>query len=1060
MKLTGFRFRLLLLVLIVIIPTIGLIVVTEIYRHDQGKIEARNNATYLAELVAAYRQDQISQAKQMLVTLASAPGVLERDPETCSDAFSRLLQHYHGYTNFGAVTPQGYNFCSAVPEAAALSYSGQAWFETVVDEHALAFSGYRYNNSSADTQIIAGSPVLDKSGKLTSIVYLEMNLVDAETLAATIHLPAGSTISVIDENGLVMAHYPNNGNLLGSRAPLEFMNQISSTQPGAALESSSLDGVGRIYGQASLSVGTRRDIVLAGVPVETAFAATDTWFYLSMAAIALISLMSLLVALLFATRLILRPINILLDKTQKVAGGDLTARSGLGHEGGEIAGLARSFDRMAETLQARETERDRNTLEITRQKEYFQALVTNSPVAIIVLDNEHRITECNPAFTTLFQYEQSEVLGLDIDDLINIPETIENAMGYSSQVLNGRPIHAIVTRYRKDKSPVDVEVMGVPVIVYGQQIGLVAIYHDITELVEARRTAEQAAQAKSEFLANMSHEIRTPLNAVIGMTSLLMDTSLNHEQHDFVDTIRSSGENLLTIINELLDFSKIEAGKMQLERQPFDLRETVESSINLLAQEAARKDIELAYDFQEDVPATVTGDATRLRQVLVNLLGNAVKFTQKGEVVLSVSASLREENTHQLHFCIRDTGIGIPKDRLNRLFQPFSQVDSSTTRRFGGTGLGLVISRRIVEMMGGAMWVESEPGMGSEFHFTILVESAGSQADLFSEDLLNALTGRRVLVVDDNQTNRLILMHQARSWSMLPTPVGSGREALDLLKQDHGFDAAILDMHMPEMDGLELAQRINGLMHYKTLPMILLTSLGYHEEVARKFEFNAYLTKPVKPSQLFNVLVGVLTKQITVREDKHHSAQIDPEFANHFPLRILLAEDNTVNQKVAVNILERMGYITDVVASGKEVLESLARQSYDVVLMDVQMPEMDGITAAAEIHARWAHEDQPYLIALTAYALAGDRARFVSAGMDDYISKPIRIDDLKHALQNAWSKMTTARVEAPVLPSAEVRPAYLGSEDVTDPSVLELIPGNDGRGFRNLPPWFDKNIPG
>lgn len=1052
MKLTGFRFRLFFLVLIVIVPTIALIIVSEVFRHDQGQLDARNNATYLADLISAYRQQQIGQAQQMLVALATAPGVKERDPETCSAALAQLLAYYPGYTNFGAISPQGYNFCSAVPGGGALSYSGQAWFESVIKEHTVSFSGYRYVEDTQDIYLIAGRPVMNKAGDLQAVVYLEMHLVQTDVLASTIRLPAGSTITVMDDNGLIMSHYPQNGVLLGTRAPGSFLDQVTTAGASTTIQTAELDGTMRIYGQSTMNVGARREVVLVGIPVKTAFATTDRWFIVDLAAFALISATSLVVAWMFSTKLILGPLKILLNSTEKVAAGDLTARTGLGRLGGEIAGLSRSFDQMAEKLQQREEERQQVTSEITRQKEYYQTLVSHSPVAIVALDNDQHITAINPAFTSLFQYELEEVMGMDIDELINTPDTLPSARGYSGTVLGGRPIHAITTRCRKDQSPVDVEVMGVPVIVEGKRMGALAIYHDITELVEARRAAEQAAQTKSEFLANMSHEIRTPLNAVIGMTSLLMDTSLNSEQRDFIDTIRSSGDSLLTIINELLDFSKIEAGKMQLERQPFALRDTVESSLSLLAPEAARKDIELAYMINEDIPESVTGDVTRLRQVLVNLLGNAVKFTERGEVILTLSASIRSENTTQLHFTVRDTGIGIPADRLNVLFQPFSQVDASTTRRFGGTGLGLVISRRIVEMMGGSMWVNSEVNKGSEFHFSILVETSGETASVYPEDLVGALTGRRVLIVDDNQTNRMILTHQLSSWHMLPTAVSSGNEALRVLNQQELFDIAILDMHMPEMDGLGLARHIADIRPGGSLPMILLTSLGYHDEVARQFEFNAYLTKPVKPSQLFNVLITILSKRINFHEEKMPSTRFDPGFASRCPMHILLAEDNLVNQKVAVNLLGRMGYRTDVAASGKEVLESLTRQCYDLVLMDVQMPEMDGLTAAREIRQGWPAEHQPYIIALTAYALPGDRTRFVEAGMDDYISKPIRVPDLVAALDKAYSRHTQpagqqAELPIPAPASVQRQPA---SEDVTDPSVLESyrqMMGEDAETF-------------
>jgi PAS domain S-box-containing protein len=630
--------------------------------------------------------------------------------------------------------------------------------------------------------------------------------------------------------------------------------------------------------------------------------------------------------------------------------------------------------------------------------------------AIISVDSEQKIILFNQGAERVFGWKAEEIIGKELNKLLPPRYHASHHKHIDEFDRSGQEARKMAERsaifaMRRDGTEFPAEASISKLSVGGTTIHTV-ILRDISarkayerELEVAKERAEAAMQAKSMFLANMSHEIRTPLNAVIGMTSLLLNTRIDEEQRDYAQTIRASSEVLLTLINDILDYSKIEVGKLDIERQPFDLRRCIEESLDLLSSDAAGKNINLAYFIDDSVPAQLVGDVTRLRQILVNLLSNSIKFTHRGEVVVTVSAQRKDEHDYDVMFSVRDTGIGIPEDRQAELFQVFTQVDASTTRKYGGTGLGLAISKRLAEVMGGRMWLESEVGVGSTFHFTITAEASGSQlAHSFLQERSSALAGRRLLIVDDNSTNRRILVKQSLLWGMVPSAAASAIEALDLVRHGHAFDAGILDMGMPEMDGLGLALEIRKYRDEYALPLIMLTSVANRPRDATlaQVKFAAYLNKPIKPTALFDSLLHAMRIE-SAQAQAPRGRATNGKLAEAHPLKILVAEDNTVNQKVVQQLLAHLGYRADVVANGVEVLDALERQNYDVVLMDVQMPEMDGLEATRRLRARYG-AGGPRVIAMTANAMPGDREKCMAAGMDSYVSKPVELEDIRAVL--------------------------------------------------------------
>jgi two-component system sensor histidine kinase/response regulator len=710
--------------------------------------------------------------------------------------------------------------------------------------------------------------------------------------------------------------------------------------------------------------------------------------------------------------------------------------------------------------------------EIIRQKEFFEALVKNSPVAIVIMNMESSIISCNPAFEVLYGYQQEEVIGKNLDLLISKNADFEEADKYSRNVAQGKTVHGYGQRIRKDGSQVDVEIFGVPVIVDGKGYGILGIYHDVTEILQARRDAEAADRAKSEFLANMSHEIRTPMNGIIGMVELAQGTDLTLEQRDYLNTAKESADALLSLLNDILDFAKIESGYLSLEEIDFDPGNTVESVTMSIAPRAETKGLEVLCLIQPNIPARLIGDPGRLRQILMNLAGNAIKFTSHGEIVIRVALEKEEANKVILKFAVTDTGIGIPHDRQAAVFDRFVQVDSSTTRKFGGTGLGLAISKQLVELMHGKIGIISEPNVGSTFWFTAVFEKSTTPI-VESLQIPSDLKDTHILIVDDNPTNRLILTKELQFFGCRADSIGDSMVILPQLTNaveiGDPYKIVLLDMQMPEKDGMTALAEIKQNDKVKDVHVIILTSMGHRGDAGKLTSLgcDGYLVKPVKKDHLKEMILTVMGQK---PNEANLKTPTGPLVTSHTIserrrklVHILLAEDNAINQKLAVNLLQKSGYSVDVVDNGKMAVEAMLNQAYTLVLMDVQMPEMDGFEATQEFRLKDTAGKKTPIIAMTAHAMKGDRERCLASGMDDYLSKPLEPREFYQTI-NKWISLRlpkTGTLDLDSIPQPEIelqKTAPISNEPL---NMVEALPrfGDDIDFFKSMLGEFIKNLP-
>ncbi|QHO76764.1 hypothetical protein ACH79_33165 [Bradyrhizobium sp. CCBAU 051011] len=1023
------RTRLLVLVTAAALPLLILAAIFLWDRFNEDFVNNRDAAVRSAGMAAGRVDDHIHDVDTLLRVIgkmiSTNPGDAEKNDVVLSNVKADLPSYLNNILLFDLAGNNIGTSQHPVEDRSKLSGIGRSYFKPA-REGKLTVSEPIVSRLNAEWVAVVARPVLDETGAIRAVIVTGMRLARVAEIVDSTTLPSGSVVTILNENGIVIGR-TDRPELTGRNLSKE------STAPDYLGLRYQGDEVIWYDGQSRATSTVTAKIVpwvvtvgLPGIQQSSAFKHTQWAFILTLLAVASVYLLAWLLS-----SGIVRPIRQLQHDAAIVGAGNADHRSTVQAKG-ELGELANGFNSMAASLQ-------QQSAELKRANMRLDAAMTNMSQGLCMFDADKKLVISNDRFRQMYNLTEKQVApGTPLAQLLQAH--VEN--GEKSDLSVEQHVERMPTLASETFTLADGRVILIRRTTMSNG-GWVATHDDITEqkraetmLVEKAREAQQATRAKSEFLSAMSHEIRTPLNGVIGMTGLLLDTDLDPRQRGYAEMARQSGEALLGVINDVLDFSKIEAGKVELEIIDFDLYDVVEGVTGVVAVAAAAKGLELASLIDHNLPAAFRGDPFRLRQVLTNLAANAVKFTEHGEVVLRARLQTKNDDGATIRFEVRDTGIGVSPEQQPHLFDAFTQADLSTTRKYGGTGLGLAICTRLVELMGGEIGVESEPGKGSTFWFAVPLAAASLPARRQHMDL----RGLRVLAVDDNAVNRAILHEHIVSWHMRNGSAESGARALEMLRaasaRGEPYDVAIVDMQMPGMDGSALSRAIKADPAIAGTRLVLLTSISQADSAPdSEGFFDACLTKPARQSALYNCLTEVMARPAGNEPLRVEIPDVTAgQTATSAPrrnARILVVEDSIVNQQVAIGMLVALGYRADVVANGLEAIEAVGRIPYAAILMDCQMPEMDGYEATRAIRLRERSGRHTPIIALTADVMKDARAKSLSAGMDDYITKPLKRAELAAALERSLPRL-------PVVESPSIAPRPQ-SDDVVDRSVLDEL---------------------